>query len=66
MSTTLFEDMLEHVRRIDQLRSDPSCTRDGALDAWELMISQLMGKVVSTPTATSFCIWRHSEEQGDG
>ena len=58
---TLLEVLLECSEQIETLRATPGVTPEQVLHAWETRMSHLIGKVVSTPTATSFCLWRSSD-----
>jgi|GEM_PF-3820711 len=58
---TLLETMLECSRHIEELRVNPERSKDDVLDAWERRMGLLIGKLVATPTCTSFCLWRESD-----
>ena len=55
---TLLEGLLECTAYIEELRVNPERSRDDVLDAWERRMALLIGRLVATPTCTSFCLWR--------
>lgn len=55
---TLLEALLECTAYIEELRVNPERSKDDALDAWERRMALLIGRLVATPTCTSFCLWR--------
>ena len=55
---TLLEALLECTAYIEELRVNPERTKEDVLDAWERRMALLIGKLVATPTCTSFCLWR--------
>lgn len=76
---TLLEEMLECTAKIEELRMDESMTKKDVLDSWEARMSVLMSRsgsiyekipltmqrirLVCTPMATSFCLWRTNAER---
>jgi len=55
---TLLETLLECTAHIEELRANPERSKEDVLDAWERRMALLIGKLVATPTCTSFCLWR--------
>ena len=55
---TLLEALLECTAHIEELRVNPERSKEDVLDAWERRMALLIGKLVATPTCTSFCLWR--------
>lgn len=60
-----FESLRSCVSYLDRCRRDPGMTKDDVLDGIEERVSVMMGKALSAPTATSFCVFRLDEDPAD-
>lgn len=58
---TLLESLLECTGHIEELRANPERSKTDALDALERRLALIIGKLVATPTCTSFCLWRECD-----
>ncbi len=56
---TFFSALRESLRHIHECRENPAVTKEDALEQMESRLSRMLTKMLSTPTATSFCIFRH-------
>jgi hypothetical protein len=62
---TFFDSLRSCVSYIQTCRADPGMSKDDVLDGIEERVSVMMGKALSLPTASSFCVFRLEEEQGN-
>jgi len=60
-----FESLRSCVSYLDRCRRDPGMSKDDVLDGIEERVSVMMGKALSAPTATSFCVFRLDEDRED-
>lgn len=57
-----FESLRSCVSYLERCRRDQGMTKDDVLDGIEERVSVMLGKVLSAPTATSYCVFRLDEE----
>lgn len=58
-----FESLRGCVAYLERCKADPGMSKDDVIDGIEERVSVMMGKVLSEPTATSFCVFRMDEEE---
>lgn len=57
-----YESLRSCVSYIERCRRDQGMSKGDVLDGIEERVSVMMGKALSAPTATSFCVFRLDEE----
>lgn len=56
--TTFMEVLLDASRVLEEARHNEAVTKQDLIDSMEGRVSIMIGKLASTPTTTSFCIFR--------
>lgn len=56
---TYFDALCEALRFLEEARADEAKSKADTLDSMEIRLSLLLSKMLSTPTATSYCMFRH-------
>ena len=58
-----FESLRGCVAYLQRCRADPGMSKDDVIDGIEERVSVMLGKALSAPTATSFCVFRLEEDE---
>ena len=58
---TLLHILTDSLRAIEEYRRDPAVTKEDVLDSLESRLCIAMSKMISTPTATSYSMFRETQ-----
>jgi lipoate-protein ligase A len=58
-----FESLRSCVAYLERCKKDPGMNKEDVIDGIEERVSVMMGKVLSEPTATSYCVFRLDEDE---
>ena len=62
-SNTFFEQLLETSAFIEKCKSDKVITKEDILESMENRVCMLFGKLISTPTSTSFALFKSNADE---
>ena len=58
VAATFFDALRECLHHVQECRDNDAMTKDDVLEQMESRISRMLTKMIATPTATSFCVFR--------
>ena len=57
-SRTFYDMLRDSLASVERFRHDESVTKQDVLDSMENYLSNMLKKMIATPTATSYCVFR--------